>query len=81
MRGATAAPQAFRLGDVAWGVQFHPEITRPILETWLAEADEIPVGAEAFLTAFDERAEEWQALGEQLCGSFVEAAERVAVTA
>jgi len=72
--------QAFRLGEVAWGVQFHPEITRPILETWLAEADEI-AGAEEFLAAFDERAEEWQALGAQLCGSFVEAAERVAVTA
>ncbi len=72
--------QAFRLGEVAWGVQFHPEITRPILETWLAEADEI-AGAEEFLAAFDERAEEWQALGALLCGSFVEAAERVAVTA
>jgi GMP synthase (glutamine-hydrolysing) len=73
-------PQAFRLGEVAWGVQFHPEITRPILETWLAEADEI-AGAEEFLAVFDERADEWQALGAELCGSFVEAAERVAVTA
>ena len=35
--------QAFRLGDMAWGVQFHPEITRTILEEWFAgEPDEIP---------------------------------------
>jgi GMP synthase (glutamine-hydrolysing) len=72
--------QIFRLGDVAWGVLFHPEITRPILETWLAEApEELPVTAEEFLAAYDEHAEEWQALGALLCGGFIEAAERIAV--
>lgn len=30
------APQAFRLGDVAWGVQFHPEVTQTDLATWAA---------------------------------------------
>jgi GMP synthase (glutamine-hydrolysing) len=29
--------QAFRLGDGAWGIQFHPEATVPILEAWIAE--------------------------------------------
>ena len=28
--------QAFRLGDSVWGVQFHPEVTRPILEEWFS---------------------------------------------
>ena len=26
-----AEPQIFRLGEVAWGVQFHPEVDRPLL--------------------------------------------------
>ncbi|MQA93161.1 MAG: type 1 glutamine amidotransferase [Streptosporangiales bacterium] len=28
--------QAFRLGDVAWGVQFHPEVTQTDMATWAA---------------------------------------------
>jgi len=72
--------QAFRLGDAVWGVQFHPEITRPILESWLAEAaDEVPGTADEFLSEFDRHADEWAELGRTLCGNFVEAAERVAV--
>jgi GMP synthase (glutamine-hydrolysing) len=27
--------QAYRLGERAWGVQFHPEVNTPILEGWL----------------------------------------------
>jgi len=33
--------QAFRYGDRAWGVQFHVEVTEPVLEGWLAAAGEI----------------------------------------
>lgn len=29
--------QAFRVGDVAWGVQFHPEFNRGIMEEYLRE--------------------------------------------
>jgi GMP synthase (glutamine-hydrolysing) len=75
-------PQAFRLGDAAWGMVFHPEITRPILETWLEEAPaELPVSVERFLAEFDANAAAWQELGTTLCGAFLEAAERVAVPA
>jgi GMP synthase (glutamine-hydrolysing) len=28
--------QAYRLGDSAWGIQFHAEVTRRIVEGWLA---------------------------------------------
>src|SRR3954463_4118105 len=36
------AVQAFRVGDVAWGVQFHPEATLPMVSAWAAEeADEL----------------------------------------
>lgn len=30
--------QAFRIGDAAWGTQFHIEVDRTILETWQREA-------------------------------------------
>ena len=31
-----AGLQAFRIGDSAWGIQFHAEVTREIVEGWLA---------------------------------------------
>ena len=73
--------QAFRLGEAAWGVQFHPEVTRAIVEEWVAESpDELPGTAEDVLAEFDEHADEWDAIGRTLCGSFVEVAERVTVS-
>jgi GMP synthase (glutamine-hydrolysing) len=74
--------QAFRLGENAWGVQFHPEVTLAQLEGWIEEdKDELPVAAEAFLKETRDRIAEWNALGRELCGAFVEAAERVAAPA
>ena len=32
---SAAEPQMFRLGEVAWGVQFHPEVDKPLLLGWL----------------------------------------------
>ena len=38
--------QAFRLGDSAWGVQFHPEVTLAQVESWVDEEDEpMPIDA------------------------------------
>lgn len=37
-------PQIFRVGEVAWGVQFHPEVTKRVLRDWF---DESPGVAEA----------------------------------
>ena len=72
--------QAFRLGDTAWGMQFHPEVTREILESWIEdESAELPVSADVFLAEFDRHAEEWDAIGRTLAGGFLEVAERVGV--
>jgi GMP synthase (glutamine-hydrolysing) len=79
---SSACPQAYRLGDVAWGVVFHPEITRSILETWLAEAPEESRSPPTdVLAEFELHADAWEAVGRTLAGNFIEAAERVAVTA
>jgi len=74
--------QAFRLGENAWGVQFHPEVTLVQVEGWaLEDEEELPVDRSAFLEETRNRIQEWNALGRALCGAFVEAAERVGAPA
>jgi len=71
--------QAFRLGDSAWGVQFHPEVTLGQVEKWIEEEGaELPVDAAALLEETRRRIAGWNELGRELCAGFVEAAERVA---
>jgi GMP synthase-like glutamine amidotransferase len=65
-------PQAYRLGDAAWGVQFHPEVTREVVASWVEEApDEAPEGLHA---ETDERIDDWTQLGRSLCAAFLHAA-------
>lgn len=43
-RTSTCEQQAFRYGDMAYGVQFHPEANQPLIERWLGNpvyADEL----------------------------------------
>jgi len=73
-------PQAFRLGDAAWGVQFHPEVTRELVSSWVDEAPgEVPRTAAKFLAETDRHMDDWLDFGRSLCGAFVTAAERVAI--
>ena len=77
-----ACPQAFRLGEAAWAVQFHPEVTREIAASWVnEEPEEASGGAEAFLAETERHIDAWVRFGESLCGAFVETAERVAIPA
>ena len=67
--------QAFRLGQPAWGIQFHAEITLPMLTAWAEEdpADllvppaELLAESEARMTGSNE-------LGRALCAAFLSAA-------
>jgi GMP synthase (glutamine-hydrolysing) len=70
--------QAFRLGDSAWGVQFHPEVTFEQIESWADEPEEVPVDSEVLLAETRERIHAWNELGRDLCNAFVDVAERVA---
>ncbi len=79
-RSATCT-QAFRLGASAWGVQFHPEVTLEQVQGWVDDKDEVPVDAEALLAETRERIAGWNELGRELCGAFVEVAERVGAAA
>jgi GMP synthase (glutamine-hydrolysing) len=70
--------QAFRLGDSAWGVQFHPEVTLAQVESWMEDDEPIPAD---LLDKTRERIAGWNALGQRLCDAFVDVAERVAAPA
>jgi GMP synthase (glutamine-hydrolysing) len=72
-------PQAFRLGDAAWGVQFHPEVTEDILAEWFGSYD---VDPDAVAMGFDPRAAaaelparlpHWMMLGGVLFDAFLAA--------
>jgi GMP synthase (glutamine-hydrolysing) len=70
--------QAFRLGDSAWGVQFHPEVTLAQIEGWMQEDEPVPPD---LLEQTRERIGEWNELGKNLCDAFVGVAERIAAPA
>ncbi len=65
--------QAFRLGDYAWGVQFHPEVTLAQVEGWMGEDEPVPPW---LLDQTRERIGGWNELGKTLCDAFVGVAER-----
>ena len=66
--------QAFRLGR-AWGIQFHAEVTRGMVEAWTVEdGHELPFPAEELLARTEERIGAWNETGRRLCRAFLEAA-------
>jgi GMP synthase-like glutamine amidotransferase len=69
--------QAFRLGHAAWGIQFHAEVTPAQIARWLAEDDAPGFDVDAIARQTEERIEEWNELGRELCDAFVVVAERV----
>jgi GMP synthase (glutamine-hydrolysing) len=71
--------QAYRLGPVTWGIQFHAEVTREVVSAWLEEKEEREVYDEATIAReTEERIDGWNELGRRLCAGFVDLAERTA---
>ena len=73
--------QAYRVGERAWGMQFHAEVTKEIVESWISQYGTDP---DAVRTGFDpprerlrleHEIERWNELGRSLVGEFLASAE------
>jgi GMP synthase (glutamine-hydrolysing) len=77
---SAACPQAFRLGESAWGVQFHPEVLPEIVREWAldyeSDADAIAMGFDPgeHITEAAERLPVWMEIGRTLFDGFLTAA-------
>src|SRR5262249_45976278 len=65
---ADGLSQAFRVGDRAWGVQFHPEVRREQIVRWFQEDG---VLTDELAAAVDAGISRWQALGRKLADAFL----------
>jgi GMP synthase (glutamine-hydrolysing) len=71
--------QAYRVGERAWGVQSHPEVTAADAGKWLddyrSDEDAVRIGTdpEALRAETDEKIAAWNRLGRELCGRFIDA--------
>ncbi len=80
--------QAYRLGEAAWGTQFHAEVTREIVLAWIGNYGRDPDAVRAGLDPereklrLDAEIGRWNELGRTLAGRFLAfAAERAGVGA
>jgi GMP synthase-like glutamine amidotransferase len=62
-------PQAYRAGERAWGVQFHPEIRRDHVLRWFGDGSAVP--REQIAAQLDEKLDGWQDLGRRLLRAFL----------
>ena len=78
------AMQAYRIGDSAWGIQFHAEVSEVDAVSWAVnfavdeDAVKMEVDPDALSAQILERIGEWNKLGRDLCGRFLVEAERSA---
>jgi GMP synthase (glutamine-hydrolysing) len=68
--------QAFRLGELIWGIQFHAEVTGADLAGWIdrhrSSDDAAEIDPEAVRAETRERIAGWNRLGRELCGRFID---------
>jgi GMP synthase-like glutamine amidotransferase len=75
-----ASTQAYRIGERAWGIQFHAEVSSADLEHWIddfeADEDAVRIGLdpEALRAESRKKIAAGNELGRELCARFLEAA-------
>ena len=74
--------QAYRIGDSAWGIQFHAEVSAPDAEHWFddyrSDPDAVRIGIDPEALQAQTRAAigDWNRLGRELCRRFIETTAR-----
>jgi GMP synthase (glutamine-hydrolysing) len=77
---STVCPQAYRIGDRVWGIQFHAEVTAANLRHWIddyrSDEDAVRIGVDPvkLRDETEPRIGDWNRLGRELCGRFLDAA-------
>jgi GMP synthase (glutamine-hydrolysing) len=75
-----ACLQAYRVGERAWGIQFHAEVTLADVESWIdqertsAERARLGFETEPLRASVRESIGAWNHLGRELCGRFLDVA-------
>lgn len=78
LASSEAARQAYRLGDRVWGIQFHAEVDRTMLDHWLREGrEELPKPVEEIRVETDRHLPTWNERGRALCHAFLDEAARL----
>jgi GMP synthase-like glutamine amidotransferase len=73
--------QAYRIGDCAWGMLFHAEVTEEIVMHWIdaygssADVEGGSLDTERVRAELERNIERWNAVGRTLCRAFLASAE------
>lgn len=80
LAASAACPhQAFRVGDTAWGTQFHPEVTEKIIRDWCAWDSATRAGSDAMVARFRAAGQSCLCTAHLLIENFLKAARLYAV--
>lgn len=72
---SASCQQAFRIGETAWGIQFHAEVTRQMLDHWLGEGEqELEQPRIEIERETDAHLDTWNDHGRSICTAFLDAA-------
>jgi GMP synthase (glutamine-hydrolysing) len=63
--------QAFRFGERAYGLQFHPEVSPVMLEEWINAAGNLPSDSSAFQHAVEAKGAALQTQADRLVDNFI----------
>jgi len=75
LASSAACPhQAFRMGESAWGLQFHPEVTEQIIRDWCSWDRSKAARTEELVAAFKDEAGSYHATAGQFMKNFLTAA-------
>jgi GMP synthase-like glutamine amidotransferase len=78
LASSAACPhQAFRCGEAAYGLQFHPEVTPEIVAVWAQSTRETADRWEEYLVSFAEHRPAYRSAAERLLANFLSLARKV----